>query len=281
MPGIMGSIPLNNATKPAESRLTPRQQAALQLKGGDNVKALDPVTGQWSLAVVHGIAKNGLIQVRWDNPGVDAKGRPFHPIGEVWAEQIQVQRQASPTLMTSGEPCVNGEQVVTPPDGLQIGDTCFAAGTAIDKKWFCVKLIGTRARSPPMRIEYLSTLDGQTNELLLPSPRKDYVHLEQICRHKPEQAPYDPYARRTVHNENMETSEDDTKHMIDSDAAKADDDEVVITPDLMCSVCERPDDEPNMLVCDCGSGFHIYCLSPPLDGVPEGEWQCSSCTESH
>ena len=54
-------------------------------------------------------------------------------------------------------------------------------------------------------------------------------------------------------------------------------DKVVISPDLMCVVCERPDDEPNMLVCDCKKGYHIYCLSPPLEGVPEGDWKCPKC----
>ena len=56
-------------------------------------------------------------------------------------------------------------------------------------------------------------------------------------------------------------------------------DDVVITPDLMCSVCERPDDEENMLVCDCKKGFHIYCLNPPLEKVPDGDWLCPKCAK--
>ena len=113
---------------------------------------------------------------------------------------------------------------MTPPDGLQIGDDCFAAGTVIEKKWFRAKLISVRARSPPMRIEYISTLDGQTNELLLPSPRKDYVHIEQICRHKPEQIPEAPQARRGAHNERVEE-----KKIEEPQAVKAaDEDEFVI-----------------------------------------------------
>ena len=36
-----------------------------------------------------------------------------------------------------------------------------------------------------------------------------------------------------------------------------------------------------MLLCDggCDRGFHLYCLEPPLDSVPEGKWLCPSCTE--
>ena len=48
----------------------------------------------------------------------------------------------------------------------------------------------------------------------------------------------------------------------------------------MCSVCQRPDDEPNMLVCDCKRGYHIYCLTPALEAVPEGDWSCPVCTKA-
>ena len=33
-----------------------------------------------------------------------------------------------------------------------------------------------------------------------------------------------------------------------------------------------------VLLCDsCGRGFHTYCLVPPLESVPEGDWICSEC----
>ena len=56
--------------------------------------------------------------------------------------------------------------------------------------------------------------------------------------------------------------------------------EDAIDEDLMCSVCCRPDDEANMLVCDCKKGYHIYCLTPKLDKVPTGAWFCPQCRES-
>nr|BAC38081.1 unnamed protein product [Mus musculus] len=55
-------------------------------------------------------------------------------------------------------------------------------------------------------------------------------------------------------------------------------------PDKTCHMCschkcgEKRD--PNMqLLCDeCNMAYHIYCLSPPLDKVPEEEyWYCPSC----
>eukprot|EP00966_Prymnesium_polylepis_P243752 5637095-Prymnesium_polylepis.1 len=27
----------------------------------------------------------------------------------------------------------------------------------------------------------------------------------------------------------------------------------------------------------CFAGFHLRCLSPPLDAVPDGEWFCAEC----
>ncbi|KAK3256026.1 hypothetical protein CYMTET_34826 [Cymbomonas tetramitiformis] len=33
-----------------------------------------------------------------------------------------------------------------------------------------------------------------------------------------------------------------------------------------------------MPLCDtCNRGYHIWCLEPALDGVPEGDWQCPKC----
>lgn len=33
-----------------------------------------------------------------------------------------------------------------------------------------------------------------------------------------------------------------------------------------------------MLLCDrCDNGFHMYCLNPPLQSIPESEWICGNC----
>ena len=73
---------------------------------------------------------------------------------------------------------------------------------------------------------------------------------------------------------------EEAKALEEKQASSQNDDDVVISPDLMCVVCERPDDEPNMLVCDCKKGYHIYCLTPKLDKVPTGAWFCPQCRES-
>ena len=45
-----------------------------------------------------------------------------------------------------------------------------------------------------------------------------------------------------------------------------------------CEVCGSAGDGEHMLLCDgCELGYHIYCLHPKLDAVPEGEWYCDAC----
>ena len=36
-----------------------------------------------------------------------------------------------------------------------------------------------------------------------------------------------------------------------------------------------------MLLCDkCDTGYHTFCLKPPLKRIPEGEWYCPKCEPS-
>ena len=50
---------------------------------------------------------------------------------------------------------------------------------------------------------------------------------------------------------------------------------------LDCTVCEgcgKATDEGRLLLCDdCDISYHIYCLDPPLDQVPKGNWKCKWC----
>ncbi|XP_048233129.1 methyl-CpG-binding domain-containing protein 9 isoform X2 [Ricinus communis] len=46
----------------------------------------------------------------------------------------------------------------------------------------------------------------------------------------------------------------------------------------VCKVCGVDKDDDNVLLCDkCDSGYHTYCLNPPLARIPEGNWYCPSC----
>lgn len=50
---------------------------------------------------------------------------------------------------------------------------------------------------------------------------------------------------------------------------------------LDCTVCEgcgQKNDEGRLILCDeCDISYHIYCMSPPLDAVPNGNWKCKWC----
>ncbi|XP_035274387.1 PHD and RING finger domain-containing protein 1-like isoform X2 [Anguilla anguilla] len=61
---------------------------------------------------------------------------------------------------------------------------------------------------------------------------------------------------------------------------KAEEEEINVDFDqTSCEVCGRRDREDRLLLCDgCDAGYHIECLSPPLDAVPVEEWFCPECT---
>jgi hypothetical protein len=51
--------------------------------------------------------------------------------------------------------------------------------------------------------------------------------------------------------------------------------------DMACEVCMMANSEATMLLCDeCGTGWHMRCLHPPLSAVPPGAWVCPSCEAS-
>jgi hypothetical protein len=46
----------------------------------------------------------------------------------------------------------------------------------------------------------------------------------------------------------------------------------------LCEKCNSSGIEDKLLFCDyCDKAYHTYCLDPPLDNLPEGEWICSEC----
>lgn len=54
--------------------------------------------------------------------------------------------------------------------------------------------------------------------------------------------------------------------------------EASISIHLPCEICRQEFDWENMLVCDgCGLGYHMDCLEPRINNVPEGKWFCGSC----
>ncbi|KAL4622683.1 PHD and RING finger domain-containing protein 1 [Arapaima gigas] len=49
-----------------------------------------------------------------------------------------------------------------------------------------------------------------------------------------------------------------------------------------CEVCGRSDREDRLLLCDgCDAGYHMECLTPPLNSIPVEEWFCPECAASN
>ncbi|XP_077424808.1 uncharacterized protein phrf1 [Vanacampus margaritifer] len=49
-----------------------------------------------------------------------------------------------------------------------------------------------------------------------------------------------------------------------------------------CEVCQGSDREDRLLLCDgCDAGYHMECLTPPLDTVPVEEWFCPECVANN
>lgn len=49
-------------------------------------------------------------------------------------------------------------------------------------------------------------------------------------------------------------------------------------PGEACETCGKSEDASSLLLCDsCDSGYHAYCLEPPVKTKPEHDWHCPRC----
>lgn len=132
-------------------------------------------------------------------------------------------------------------------------------------------------------IEYNCDLKYETNRIICHRSRalQDYAYalvkaemdtdFEDECKE--------------IHRRRIEAS--DKLKKIDKDEAKVTK-QITASPSKMqdilaivstaCEVCKSKDDEDSMLLCDgCDKGYHIYCVQPPIETIPEGDWFCPAC----
>ena len=96
---------------------------------------------------------------------------------------------------------------------------------------------------------------------------------------------------KEIHRRRKETSEKLSK--LDKDQGERDNQkQVAKSPsklqDIMeilstaCEVCKSKDDEDSMVLCDgCDKGYHTYCMDPPIEEIPEGDWFCPECVKNN
>jgi hypothetical protein len=57
-----------------------------------------------------------------------------------------------------------------------------------------------------------------------------------------------------------------------------DDEESLNLEEVFCELCGGGAHEDQIILCDkCDKGFHTFCLAPPLEEIPQGEWLCPHC----
>ena len=296
--------------KPVDPETARRIEAMSKLQVDDLVKAECPFSRQLCNATVHTLRDSGLLVVRWHEPGTAPDGRSFQPFGDVWADKVQLVYRKEELRMPpaprqgrdSGSQEVEVDESILP-DGLRVGDPCFALGVLVDKEWYKATVLGVRPKSPQVRIEYTATLEGQTAPLILPEPKKTHVPPHFVRRDRPDPDSTAGACESALHSVGLEAMScspvagadlqaappqvagereaplsQDTKVMPSQNGDAQAEGDFVIDADLMCSVCSRPDIEHLMLVCeDCKAGFHTFCLTPPLSGIPDDTWYCQPC----
>ena len=54
-----------------------------------------------------------------------------------------------------------------------------------------------------------------------------------------------------------------------------------VDAEMLCEICKSPERADVMILCDgCTDGYHLDCLRPALDSVPEGNWLCDGCLKT-
>ena len=49
----------------------------------------------------------------------------------------------------------------------------------------------------------------------------------------------------------------------------------------ICCICREGDREDFMVLCDvCDHGYHLDCMDPKLNQLPEGDWMCQDCVNA-
>ena len=77
-------------------------------------------------------------------------------------------------------------------------------------------------------------------------------------------------------DDDVDMGMDFIEHMLPKDARVSE--EPVNLDEVYCELCGGGAHEDQIILCDkCDKGFHTFCLAPPLESIPAGEWCCPDC----
>ncbi|XP_010695167.1 lysine-specific demethylase JMJ17 isoform X2 [Beta vulgaris subsp. vulgaris] len=87
--------------------------------------------------------------------------------------------------------------------------------------------------------------------------------------------------KRGMHNDDNRRDQKKRQKNDSGDAVKVAKPQKQEEHDQICEQCKSGLHGEVMLLCDrCNKGWHIYCLSPPLETIPPGNWYCLECLNS-
>lgn len=60
--------------------------------------------------------------------------------------------------------------------------------------------------------------------------------------------------------------------------SEEEEEEVKESGDEHADYCQLCKDGGELLCCDfCPLAYHLVCLVPPMEGIPDGDWRCPRC----
>jgi len=137
-----------------------------------------------------------------------------------------------------------------------------------------------------MMVKLLSKFNTSLIDISNPEPIEDYSEPENSSKRNPTRKSRGKGKKSKYKEDDEEEDreeEEEEEELSDFGSEEFDFEELEDedeTNDVKCSICNGGENEDKLILCDgCDDGnSHIYCLIPPLDNIPEGEWYCPTCS---
>ena len=119
-------------------------------------------------------------------------------------------------------------------------------------------------------------LDNETKTKAISSLAKE-IRIQRTLQKLLTNARREELAKKLMKSDSLNDNSDDDNNGSNDDDDDDDDASYWVTSQR-CNVCLSALGDQSMLVCDgCDELYHMHCLDPPLNTVPEGDWFCDAC----